>query len=232
MQRYVSPATYDRLVRRTPIPSPSRRPSRRTRSADTRTRTPSRRAPVHGRRDGARSASGRNRHAASVLKSSLTSKKGGAPAGPPCRRDIASALELEAVVHVVFDRMRRHPETRDLLHLERDVGIDHVVGEYAALGEKCAIACRGDRAPRRATRTDAEPWRPPRARDRRGSCPSDRRGGSCSARRRAPPSASPRTRDTDLPSDRGSALRCAGPSGSTRTECGSPPSGCARNTRD
>src|SRR5690242_14275085 len=48
--------------------------------------------------------------------------------------------ESEAVVHLVFDRMRRHPEARDLLHLEFDVRVDHVVGEDAAARHELAVA--------------------------------------------------------------------------------------------
>jgi hypothetical protein len=45
----------------------------------------------------------------------------------------------EAVVHVEFDRMGRHAQTRDILHLQFDVGIDHVIAEYATGGEELAI---------------------------------------------------------------------------------------------
>src|SRR5512146_3541497 len=34
----------------------------------------------------------------------------------------------QAVVHLELDRMRRHPEARDLLHLELDVRVDQIVG--------------------------------------------------------------------------------------------------------
>ena len=42
------------------------------------------------------------------------------------------------VVHVELDRMRRHAEPRDFLHLQLDVGIDVGVGEDAALGQERA----------------------------------------------------------------------------------------------
>ena len=35
--------------------------------------------------------------------------------------------------------MRRHAEARDFLHLEFDVGVNHLVGEHAAAGEEFAI---------------------------------------------------------------------------------------------
>src|SRR5579864_7040375 len=45
----------------------------------------------------------------------------------------------EAVVHLEFERVRRHAKARDLLVLELDVCIDHVVGEYAAARHELAI---------------------------------------------------------------------------------------------
>ena len=35
--------------------------------------------------------------------------------------------------------MRGHAETRDLQHLEIDIGVDHVVGKHTALGQEGAI---------------------------------------------------------------------------------------------
>ena len=35
--------------------------------------------------------------------------------------------------------MRGHAEARDILHLERDIGVDQVVGEHAATGEELAV---------------------------------------------------------------------------------------------
>jgi hypothetical protein len=43
------------------------------------------------------------------------------------------------VVHVELDRVGGHAEARDLLHLQRDVGVDHVVAEHAAAGQELAI---------------------------------------------------------------------------------------------
>ena len=54
--------------------------------------------------------------------------------------------------------MRRHPETGDLLHLECDVGIDHVVREHAAPREELTIAIEVFERffERRAERLEAE----------------------------------------------------------------------------
>ena len=46
---------------------------------------------------------------------------------------------LHAVVHVEFDGVGGHAETRDFFFLERDIGIEHIVAEHAALGEESAI---------------------------------------------------------------------------------------------
>src|SRR5258708_37160458 len=43
------------------------------------------------------------------------------------------------VVHLELDGGRVHAEARDLVHLERDVRVDHVVGEDAATGKERAI---------------------------------------------------------------------------------------------
>src|SRR6267378_6544323 len=50
-----------------------------------------------------------------------------------------SVYLLQAVVHVEFDRMGRHAETRDFLLFQRDIGIDHIVAEDATLGQETAI---------------------------------------------------------------------------------------------
>src|SRR5262249_46658733 len=42
-------------------------------------------------------------------------------------------------IHLEFDRMRRHAEALHLLVLERDVRVEHVVGEDAAAREELAI---------------------------------------------------------------------------------------------
>src|SRR5690348_5986486 len=46
---------------------------------------------------------------------------------------------LQAVVHLEFERMRGHAERGQLFFLQRDVGIEHVVGEHAAAREELAI---------------------------------------------------------------------------------------------
>jgi hypothetical protein len=43
------------------------------------------------------------------------------------------------VVHVELDRVRGHAEARDFVHLQLDVGVEHVVGEHAALGQEGAV---------------------------------------------------------------------------------------------
>src|SRR4051812_928431 len=56
-----------------------------------------------------------------------------------------SNLSLEAVIHLVLERMRRHAKARDFLHLELDVGVERVVAEYATAREELAIpieACK------------------------------------------------------------------------------------------
>ena len=145
----------------------------------------------------------------SVLNYRRAGKEGAGLAASPLRaprlfgasRDDA----ITAEVHVVLDRVRRHPEARDLFHLEPHVRVDHVVGGIAPFGQEGPIAVEViQRLVQRCARMRHLP-RPPPARGRRDSCPSDRRDESCSARRPSPPSASPRRRDTDSPSDPGSA---------------------------
>src|SRR5258708_9722543 len=65
-------------------------------------------------------------------------KKGGraAPCASPCGT-------LGRVVHLELDRMRGHAEARDLLHLERDVRVDNIVGEHPAAREELAVAVQG-----------------------------------------------------------------------------------------
>ncbi len=41
-------------------------------------------------------------------------------------------VRLQTVVHIEFSRMSRHAQARDILHLEADVRIDHIVREHAA----------------------------------------------------------------------------------------------------
>src|SRR5260221_6865358 len=53
------------------------------------------------------------------------------PGGPP--------LPLKTVIHIELDRMRRHPETSDLLHFQRDVPVEHVVRENTAAGNEIAV---------------------------------------------------------------------------------------------
>src|SRR5205814_10514764 len=46
---------------------------------------------------------------------------------------------LEAVIHVELDRMRRHPETSDFFHFQRDVAVEHVVRENTTASEEFAV---------------------------------------------------------------------------------------------
>src|SRR5688500_7183315 len=51
----------------------------------------------------------------------------------------APGLASGRVIHLELDRVRRHAEALHLLVLERDVRIDHVVGEDPAAGEELAV---------------------------------------------------------------------------------------------
>src|ERR1700682_5179409 len=55
---------------------------------------------------------------------------------PPRLSDLP---RLKAVIHVEFDRMRRHAKTRHLFHLERDVRVEHVVREDPTASQKFVI---------------------------------------------------------------------------------------------
>ena len=48
-------------------------------------------------------------------------------------------LPLDGIVHVEFDRMSRHLDASDFFHLQVDVGIDHVVVEYATGFQEFAV---------------------------------------------------------------------------------------------
>src|SRR6266550_6615229 len=63
-------------------------------------------------------------------------KKGRIVAIRPCWPGL---WRLQAVIHVEFDRMRRHAKTRHLFHLERDVRVEHVVREDPTAGQKFVI---------------------------------------------------------------------------------------------
>ena len=45
----------------------------------------------------------------------------------------------DAVIHVELDRVRHHLEALHLFHLQLEVGVDHVVGEHAALLQEVAV---------------------------------------------------------------------------------------------
>ena len=62
-------------------------------------------------------------------------KKGGFGIRPP----LVGIRRLEAVIHLEFDRVRGDAEESHLFHLERDVRVDHVIGEDAAPRQEFAI---------------------------------------------------------------------------------------------
>src|ERR1700681_469024 len=77
----------------------------------------------------------------SVLKHPRTGKTGWTRGPTPVSRPRMRAMRRSKTeIHFVLDRMRRHSEARDLFHLEPDVCVDHVVGEYPPLGEKLPVA--------------------------------------------------------------------------------------------
>ena len=51
---------------------------------------------------------------------------------------------LEAVIHVEFDRMRRHSQARDVFHLEIDISVDQVIREHIARFEELTIFVQVD----------------------------------------------------------------------------------------
>ena len=177
---------------------------------------------AHRRRRGAAEA------CRSVLRGTRTSPHRGRRGGrtkkkragrPSSCRIPRRPRRFTALLQVVLDRMRGHPEARDLFHLEPDVA-SIIVGEHAALRVRNA---------RSLSR-----WASAMSSDAQGSgfaaslglevvqrfLSIGSPGGSCSARRRGPPSSSPRTRDTGSRSDQGSGPRC-GALRVRRTGCGS-----------
>ena len=136
---------------------------------------------------------------------------------------------LQRVIHVEFDRVGGHSETRDFFHLQGHVGIQHGVGEDAALGQETTVLRRAPRAPDQDSSTRSGSLRPLQAADRRGSCQMPRPDESCSRRRQDLPSTVPRRPGRDWQSDPGNALRCGAPLDSRHTGCESTPSGCGPN---
>jgi hypothetical protein len=55
------------------------------------------------------------------------------------RKVLLTLLRSDGVVHVEFDRVRRHFVTLDFFHLQFDVGIDLVVVEHAAGLQELAV---------------------------------------------------------------------------------------------
>src|SRR5581483_12489543 len=58
----------------------------------------------------------------------------------PGSSSATSMLSSAAVIELQLDRMCRHAEAGDFLHLQGHVGIDHIVGEHATAGQELAIA--------------------------------------------------------------------------------------------
>ena len=56
-----------------------------------------------------------------------------------CTASCGGSLLLDTVIHFELDRMRGHAQTSHFIHLQRDEGIDKVVGEYTATGQELAI---------------------------------------------------------------------------------------------
>src|SRR3954447_27058483 len=50
-----------------------------------------------------------------------------------------SRFRLRRVIHIELDRMGRHPEPRELVVLQRDVGLEEVLREYAAARQERMI---------------------------------------------------------------------------------------------
>lgn len=48
-------------------------------------------------------------------------------------------IRSEAVIHIELDRMSSHAQARDILHLELNVCIDHVVTEHTPSGKEFAV---------------------------------------------------------------------------------------------
>jgi len=48
-------------------------------------------------------------------------------------------MQLTTVIHFQLNRMRGHAKARDLLHLQANVSVDHVIREHAATSQKLAI---------------------------------------------------------------------------------------------
>src|SRR5262245_32240958 len=65
-------------------------------------------------------------------------KKRRAARGPPLAL-LRSRSALNRVIHVELDGVGGHLEAFDLGHLELEVGVDHVVGEDAALLQEVAV---------------------------------------------------------------------------------------------
>ena len=46
---------------------------------------------------------------------------------------------LERVIHIKLDRVRSHTESRHLVHLQVDIGINHGVAEDSTTGKKLTV---------------------------------------------------------------------------------------------
>ena len=125
--------------------------------------------------------------------------------------------------------MRGHPQPGDVLHFQRNVGVDQVVAEDVPGFQEFAVAVERRQRFVERKATSLQVFFLFRAAGRRGPCPWRRPGGSCSGCRRDRPASAPKTRDRGWPWSPGSAPRCGDLSDWTRTECESTPNGSAQS---
>ena len=107
---------------------------------------------------------------------------------PRVLRPFMPTCNLAAVVHVEFDRVGRHADLVDFIHLQGDAGIDPVVGEDAAAGQELTILVQRGQSFVGGWRRRSGSLHPLPAAGRTGSCRPGRPGGSCSGYRPDRPS--------------------------------------------
>ena len=146
---------------------------------------------------------------------------------------VPSARRMSAgIVHLEFDRVRSVLECKHLLPLELTVSLDLVPVEHITGQQEIHVLVeRSPRPPSGKSRRSGCP-QAPLAADRRGSCPWPPRDRPCCECRPDRPSAAMRSKDKDLPADRGSGPQPAWPSGSPSRECARSRSGCVRNRHE
>ena len=74
----------------------------------------------------------------------LSGNKRGPLRGPMLLRLSVALVQcgLDAVVHVEFNRVSRHAQTRDFFHLQIDVAVDLIVGEHTTCGQEAAVGVK------------------------------------------------------------------------------------------